>query len=129
MAAMNEALSANKSKYLIGSFDATQFIISGKNEELLVTIKSNNDDESSQVIPLTEIEISTLSQAVKWIMLCNANGQVADDVFLLSDAIMNEEEFTLTEIKGLSHNVDPSASGWLCFAKTRGGNKISFPGT
>ncbi len=44
-------------------------------------------------------------------MLCNANnGQVADDVFLLSDAGMNEEEFTVTEIKGLSHNVDPSAS-------------------
>ena len=78
------------------------------------------------MIPLTEIENSTLSQAVKWVMLCNANGQVADDVFLLSDASMNEEEFTVTEIKGLSHNVDPSASGWLCFAKTRGGNKNFF---
>jgi hypothetical protein len=39
---------------------------------------------------------------------------------------MNKEEFTVTEIKGLSHNVDPSASGWLCFAKTRGGNKNFF---
>ncbi len=39
---------------------------------------------------------------------------------------MNEEEFTVTEIKGLSHNVDPSTSGWLCFAKTRGGNKNFF---
>ena len=39
MAAMNEAFAAGKPPHLIANFDATQFVVTEKNGELLVTIK------------------------------------------------------------------------------------------
>jgi len=45
MAVMNEAYSFNKPPQLIGNFDATQFILTGNSEELLVTIEKNHPDD------------------------------------------------------------------------------------
>jgi transposase len=130
MAVMNEAYATGKMPTMIGNFDATQFIISGKNEELLITIKNkyfetdNIDDLDDD--PLTICSETTLSQAVKWIMLANASGHLSDDVFLISDSDMDDYDFKAYQIKGLSHTTDPTASGWLCFTKTRVGNVNFF---
>jgi hypothetical protein len=126
MAAMNEVLAKDKPPQLIGNFDATQFVISNKNSELLVTIKNENSNDESE-FPLTNVEEVMLNQAVKWMMLCNANGNLADDVFLLSDPDMDKDAFTCDKIVGLSHNTSPTASGWLCFCKTRCGNMKFSP--
>jgi hypothetical protein len=124
MAIMNEAYAKFKPPQMIGNFDATQFIISGTSEEMFVTIK-NETNNNPDCLPLTVVEDSKLSQAVKWMMLCNANGNLCDDVFLVSDPNMDGEDFDCHPIIGLSHNTDPSV-GWLCFSKTRAGNLKFF---
>jgi len=43
-------------------------------------------------------------------MLCNANGNLCEDVFLESDPNMNEDDFDCHSIIGLSHNTDPASS-------------------
>jgi len=121
MAVMNEAYAKFKAPQMIGNFDATQFIMSGSNEEMLVTVKKEQSN-GDECLPLTTVEESKLSQAVKWVMLCNANGNLGDDVFLISDPNMNEEDFDCHSIIGLSHNTDPASVGWLCFSKSRAGN-------
>ncbi len=95
MAVMNEALAKDKPPILIGNFDATQFIITDRNEEMLVTIKKkvNSDDDKEDGEPLTIVEDSSLAHAVKWIMLCNANGNLAD-YFLISDKSMGADDFS-----------------------------------
>jgi len=80
MAIMNEAYAKFKPPQMIGNFDATQFIISGSNEEMFVTIKKETND-ISECLPFTIVEDSKFSQAVKWMMLCYANGNLCDDIF------------------------------------------------
>ena len=129
MAAMNCALASGKPAIMIGNFDATQFIISGTNDELLVNWKPEDvdeDDNEARDEPLTLVENSMLSHAIKWFMLCNANGQLGKDVFLLADRDMTEDEFTCEDIQSLSNNNQMGASGWLCFTKTRCGNAAFF---
>jgi hypothetical protein len=121
MAAMNEAFSKNKLPQMIGNFDSTQFIISNKNKQLCITIKNNNDDD-----PVTNVEDANLDQAIKWFMICNANGNLGPDVFLVANPDMDKEEFTHTTILGLTHNVSPDAFGYLCMTKTRCGNPRFF---
>jgi len=43
MAVMNDAYAKFKAPQMIGNFDATQFIMSGSNEEMLVTVKKESD--------------------------------------------------------------------------------------
>jgi len=130
MAVMNEAYSFNKPPQLIGNFDATQFILTGNSEELLVTIKKNHPDDiidgDVENQPLSSVADTKLSQAVKWMMLANANGNLSVDVFLLSDPDMESEEFSFYQISGLSHSTDPKSFGYLCFTKTRAGNLKFF---
>jgi hypothetical protein len=126
MAVMNEAYAKFKAPQMIGNYDATQFILSGTCEELLVTIKEDNYNMYKQDVPLSKVEDSKLCQAVKWMMLCNANGNLCNDVFLISDPSMKEDEFNCHQITGLSHNTDPSSTGWLCFCQTRVGNLKFF---
>jgi hypothetical protein len=126
MAVMNEAYAKFKPPQLIGNFDGTQFIMSGTNEELLVTIKGKTSTDNYDHLPLTIVQDSKLSQAVKWIMLGNANGNLSEDIFLISDTDMDENECEFHQITGLSHNTDPSSSGWLCIVKSRCGNLKFF---
>jgi hypothetical protein len=122
MAAMNEAFANGKAAHNIGNFDATQFIVSEKNGEPLVSIKKKEEDN----IPVTLEEESTFDQGIKWMFLCTAAGHIGDDVFLLSDSTMGEEDFQYVRIRGLTHTCNPAASGWLCFCKTRCGNEKFF---
>jgi hypothetical protein len=46
MAIMNEAYAKFKLPQMIENFDATQFIISGSNEDMFVTIKIDTNDIS-----------------------------------------------------------------------------------
>jgi hypothetical protein len=118
LAAMNEAFAAGKPPHLIGNFDATQFVVSDKNGELLVTIKKKCSEDE----PVTLVEDAILDQAIKWMFLCTANGHLGDDVFLISDSTMDAEEFQKVQIRGLTHNSRPADIGWLCFCKTRYGD-------
>jgi len=132
MAIMNEAYSFNKPPQLIGNFDATQFIITGNSEELFVTIKKSNMDDITDIEienqPLSSVTDAKLSQAVKWMMLANANanGNLSVDVFLLSDPSMESDELSFYQISGLSHSTDLKSFGYLCFTKKRAGNLIFF---
>jgi hypothetical protein len=57
MAVMNQA--KLKAPQMIGNYDATQFILSGTCEELLVTIKEDNDN-CKEGAPLSKVEDSKL---------------------------------------------------------------------
>ena len=96
---------------MIGNFDATQFIVSEKNNELLASVKRENDE------PLTLAENSTLDQGVKWFMLCNAAGYIGKDAFLISDSSMDLNKFECYEIGGLSHSTVCGVTGYLCVAR------------
>ena len=128
MASMNQAYAADKPPQLIGNYDATQFIVSEKNQELLVTIKRENIDGTSNDgdVPLTNVEDSTLDFGVKWMMIANALGHLGEDVFLVNDPNMDAEDFNHYKILGLSHRNNPSSCGYLCFCKTRAGNTQFF---
>jgi hypothetical protein len=61
MAVMNDAYAKFKAPQMIGNFDATQFIMSGSNEEMLVTVKKEQSN-GDECLPLTTVEESKLSQ-------------------------------------------------------------------
>lgn len=129
MAAMNEAYGSNKPCQLIGNYDATQFVVTVKNQELLITIKkesSNDSDDDMEERPLTNVEDSTLDFGIKWFMIASASGHLGTDVFLVNNPNMTDDEFTSSQIRGLSHRSDPTAFGYLCFCKTRCGNQKFF---
>jgi hypothetical protein len=70
MAVMNEAYATGKAKQMIGNYDSTQFIESEKSDELLLTIKREHLDGSSDdgSLPLTLVDDSALDFGVKWMM-------------------------------------------------------------
>jgi hypothetical protein len=116
MAAVNYAFAKDKSSHLIGNFDATQYVVSERNNELLTTIRNDKND------PLTLTENAGLDQAIKWFMLCNAAGIMGIDVFVIADSSMNEDEFKFYEVFGLSHSTMIGSKGYLYVSKTRCGN-------
>lgn len=128
MAIMNEACAKGKPPQMIGNYDATQFVVSVKNEELLITIKREHLDGSVDDgnLPLTSVDDSALSFGIKWMMTANAIGHLGDDVFLVNDPNMSSEDFHCYPMKGLTHRNIPEKSGWLCFCKTRAGNANFF---
>lgn len=128
MAIMNEACAKDKPPQMIGNYDATQFVVSVKNEELLITIKREhlNGSVDDGNLPMTSVDDSALSFGIKWMMTANAIGHLGDDVFLVNDPNMNPEDFHAYQIKGLTHRNDPEKSGWICFCKTRAGNANFF---
>lgn len=128
MATMNQAYASDKPPHMIGNYDATQFIVSVKNEELLITIKKEHLDGSRDDgdVPLTNVEDSALDFGVKWMMMGNALGHLGVSIFLVNDPNMDADDFHAYEILGLSHIVEPSAKGYLCFCKTRAGNAKFF---
>ena len=116
MAAANYAFAKDKSYHLIVNFDATQYIISEKNNEVVATVKLKNS------APTTTTETSTLDQCVKWMMICNAAGIIGTDVFLISDPTMEVGKFDFYPIMGLTHCNMSGAGGYLCVANSRSGN-------
>jgi hypothetical protein len=116
MAAVNHAFAFEKSPYMIGNFDATQFVATEKNEEKLAVIKSNSDG------PLTLTETQTLDQAIKWYMICNAAGIIGEDVFVVADPTMDEDDCVIHTVYGLSHSTMIGGKGYLCVARSRSGN-------
>lgn len=122
MAAANYAFAMDKPADLIGNYDATQFIVSNRNNELLARVA--DPDEDIEVLTLRES--STLDQAVKWLMLCNAAGKTGQDVFLIADPSLNEGEMMCHKIPGLNHSDSSNSDGYLCVSRTISGNKNFF---
>jgi hypothetical protein len=131
MGVMNEAYALYKPPQMIGNYDATQFVVSLKNQELLITIKREylNGSCDDGNLPLTNVEDSPLDFGIKWMMTANAIGHLGMDVFLVNDPHMDADAISLYEITGLTHRSDPKASGWLVFCKTRWGIPAFSSGT
>jgi hypothetical protein len=128
MAVMNEAYALDKPPQMIENYDATQLVVSLKNQELLITIKREHLNGSCDDgnLPLTNVEDSPLDFGIKWMMTANAIGHLGMDVFLVNDPHMDADAISLYEITGLTHRSDPKASGWLVFCKTRAGTATFF---
>ena len=120
MAAANHAFAKDLPKDLIGNFDSTRFELSDENTEPLVRLKDR------EPLPLTLKESFSLPQGVKWFMLCNANGNLGPDVFLISNPSFEKENFAAYEIKGLTHTNDIRLTGFLCATKSSVGNEEFF---
>eukprot|EP01040_Poterioochromonas_malhamensis_P010097 gene10097-10976_t len=114
-AAANYIFDANKPSHLIGSFLAHEFIVSERNQEIIVPNKEN-------IEALTNIEKSTLDQTIKWFMLCSANGKMAYDVFVIADDSMGAEDCEIYPISGLTHHMYIGTRGYLAVTATRAAN-------
>ena len=118
---MTEGKSAN----MIGNFDATQFYRDVTNSEPLIHVLNTNEGDEN-VEPVTLTEDSTLGMFYKYFYLACASGRLGEATFLCADPSMNAEDFTATEILGLSTSTDAGAKGYLCFCKSRVGNLAFF---
>jgi hypothetical protein len=77
-------------------------------------------------VPLTTVDDSSLDFGIKWMMTANAIRLLGIDVFLVNDENMEPDDLKAYQIIGSTHLSDPSASGWLCFCKTRAVNAKFF---
>ena len=119
-AVMNECFAGGKPPSMIGNHDATQYAVNFTNNQLLITIE---DKEAKNDDPVEICEESTLGIYVKFFLLCCAAGKVGMHVYLLADPSMNEHEYTAEPIIGLSSSTEAGVVGYLCFCKSRAGNK------
>jgi hypothetical protein len=119
-AALNEAFAKNLNPLMISNVDATSYGVSDNSIELLATVKEDGDK------PLTQVGNEKFDIGIKWFAIMNANGNLGKNVFLVSDPSLEEGSFSCKNIKSLSHSLDLSSDGWLCFSRTRNGNKDFF---
>jgi hypothetical protein len=100
------------------NFDATQYYceLNGEGKEVMVRKCDNNDQ------PITRICETGSGVFIKHYFMCNALGNVAPPLFVVSDESLPEDEVVPIKISGLTHSQEASSFGYLCFTKTRAGN-------
>ncbi len=114
-AAANYVLDPNKPTHLIGSFLAHEFIVSERNQAIVVPNKENSK-------ALINSRNSTLDHTIKWFMLCNADGKMAYDVFVIADDSMGAEDCEIYPILGLTHHMYIGTQGYLAVTAARAAN-------
>jgi len=106
------------------NLDGSTFsIMSEGTGEMVVYIKQPNDvvEEES---PVTTLDYSNeLGILVKGMFLHNASGELAPMLLFFSVDDMNEDDFEFYPIQGLRNTSDVGTTGFICFCKTRAGNK------
>eukprot|EP01036_Dinobryon_divergens_P036267 gene36267-47196_t len=111
-AVTNNCFAEGHDASMVGNFDGTQFHISFVNDEPLIKIivrraDGEESDEEPYINSIVENSILDI---------------VAKPVFLVADPSMRDDEFTVSEIRGLSISTDPAGSGYLggvCYSFTR----------
>jgi transposase len=124
MIAMNYACSEGLPMYLVGNMDATHFIVSNKNGEVLARLGKFHDDEENQAT--THAETTNLNQGVKWMVVCDAAGHVSDNIFVIADSSMDASKVCVYKVLGLTHLTDPNKNGYLVVTRKRGANLAFF---
>ena len=118
-----------KNPYLYINYDATQFSIVSKDDELVKCIipsgvRNNNEPTSTSKAKKSQ----DLDFAIKWFCIMTAGGCICNRlVFLISDSGMEKEDFNYFRVDELS--VDCASNeryGYVCFTKTRCGNQAFF---
>ncbi len=100
---------------MIFNWDATQYEIDHSKKELVIAIKTENDD----CTPISIVGAATTSFFVKHYHLHNAAGVIATPVYVIAVDQLDEEDSIQTFIPNLGYN---GGGAWLCFTKTRCGN-------
>lgn len=96
------------------NWDATQYCVDAEGHATIV--KCRGDDER----PATALSAGGLGFAIKYYHFHNAAGDMAPMVLIIADDTMEENEFFVQEVAGLSHTQLVDSTGYLVFTKTCG---------
>jgi len=122
MAAMLYAFTCMLVPYMIFNWDATQYSITEDTDKKVIIIKQEGDNQ-----PATSQSAGTVAVSIKHFHFHNAAAEVAPPVFLIADDSLGPEDFPEPIRCGdLGASSDISSYGWICFTKTRNGNKAFY---
>ena len=124
MYCMNKAFCIQLKPYMIGNWDATQFIVQSDGDTTLLFIKS--EDRSVKQQPLTKVGSGDLGVGIKMYHFHNAHGIPAIPVFVMADDSLDAEDFIHHKVDGLGYTNDFDKYGYVCFTKTRCCNKAFY---
>ena len=104
---------------MIFNWDAVTFEIKKEGAKFVWYIKDPNDNT-----PVTASGTSELPMGIKWIPIISADGAISRIVLVVAIDSFAPDTFEKYPIKGLTcSNGRQSPPGWLCFCRTRAGNK------
>lgn len=108
---------------LIMNIDDTQYGLRNDNEgkQQLVWISDSESDEECEKTPPT-IQSSNsgdMGFAIKCRVLISADGFFGPMVLIIADSSIPKGTLKVYQVKGLSHNKDPFASGWIVYMSSR----------
>jgi hypothetical protein len=119
-AVMNEAFMGNRDSTMCFNWDATQYCVDAEGHATI--IKCRGDDDR----PATALSAGGLGFAIKYYHFHNAAGDMAPLVLIVADDTMEEGEFFVQEVAGLSHTQLVDSTGFLVFTKTRNCNAAFY---
>lgn len=119
-AVMNEAFMGTRDAAMCFNWDATQYCVDAEGHATIV--KCRGDDER----PATALSAGGLGLAIKYYHFHNAAGDMAPMVLIVADDTMEENEFFVQEVAGLSHTQLVDSTGYLVFTKTRNCNAAFY---
>jgi hypothetical protein len=115
---MLKAYTSNLVPQLIWNFDATQLTKNNNSNPDYVYTAAENGNSN----PLTYIGDEILPVGVKWLHMGSAHGEYADLVVIIAIDSMQEDDYWVKSIPGLSQSNKIGSSGYLVFCKTRAAN-------
>ena len=124
---------------LIINYDATQFQIGKSNkrkDDKVLFVKKDPGDSvrrdkfhKPRSTRKSTKDNNDLNFGIKWFCIMTAAGYICNrNVFLIADNQMNEGEFEFHEVPSLKYSTDENAMGYVCFCRTRNGNKKNLIG-
>ncbi len=111
---------------LLVNMDATSFLYENNKTGENVWVPEKRAPGKTAHNPKSHHKSSGLNKFIKYYLIMNSSGTISQEVYVIGDDSMGEEDFEVTEIKGLSSSNHVGAKGWLCVTKTRGGNKSFY---
>jgi transposase-like protein len=115
-----------KSLKSIINYDSTQYVTTGTPDNVRILIPKEEGIRGERSKGYYDEETNkTLGIGIKYMCIINAFGDLNPrHIFLVAHKEMEKDAFEVYECDGLGK--DSNSKGYLCFAKTRAGNKAFF---
>ena len=116
------AFANGKCPEMMANWDFTTFGClneDGDNEKVYFKKLSAKEAADLEQKPITVASAGDLGLYIKKAHLHNAHGNIAPPMYFLQDDTMDDEDFTIHKVAGLSHSSDITAFGYVVFGKSR----------
>ena len=100
---------------LIWNFDSTQFICGYDLKDGKIAVIN----ETILGLTPTIVRNTELDLFVKWVYLCSASGEADPVVLVIAIDCLNEDEYHVLEVPGLTYSANPIEIGYIAFCKSR----------